>query len=667
MNPDHLTDCSRADPVTAAGATGWAPSSRDVWARHGLAFLVSVGLALVWTYPLALHLATHIPGSAQGDGPVFVWNNWWMRTAIASPSARIFWTPLLFAPFGTSLVLNSHSALPSLVAATVFRPAGLVLATNLVLLTGLALNVFTAYLFAHALTKRRAASLLAGIVYGGSPFVMGHLLGHFNLVHLWVLPLCASCVWRALDSGRRVWAGAAGVTLAAAPYVDYYLAIYAAALAFLLLVSRTFTVHLVSNPSSGAWLRRTIAAIALASGAAAVTIALTGGTVFHIGDIRVLARRPTNLITVTWLGIVAYLLMTWAPRVRLVWKPWRPSRRALVCFTLPLLAVLPLAAAVARLWQSGGYVSPVYHWRSSPAGIDVATFLLGNPWHPLIGGWTRAQYERFGIDPIEQCGWLGVPAVVAIALAALWWRSIDGRRLAFCATMFLAWALGPWLTIAGSQTGVLLPAFALRWVPVVNNARMPGRALVVVYLVLGLLAAIALARRSRGSDRLMTLLLIALVTADYAAVPFPVSRAEVPAVYARISNIDGNVLELPMGIRDGFGETGRFDSQAMLNQTLHRRPILGGFVARLAPAIRDRYLANPVMRSLLSASTGQSIPASRMAVEGGIGRTALSEFGVTTVVLNRATAPAPLVEYVERVLPIVPFADDGQRVVYAVR
>ena len=51
----------------------------------------------------------------------------------------------------------------------------------------------------------------------------------------------------------------------------------------------------------------------------------------------------------------------------------------------------------------------------------------------------------------------------------------------------------------------------------------------------------------------------------------------------------GSVCELPIGLRDGFGELGRLDMRVLYYQTLHGRPITGGFApgASSGEAIAD--------------------------------------------------------------------------------
>ena len=140
-----------------------------------LAPVVGFGtLAVIWSFPLALHLSDRLPGVVAGDNLSFLWNLWWMRQS----GTEFFRTPLLFAPFGTDLALHTHTALQGLIAATALRSLDIVAAQNLILLLTLSLNGIAAYLLALDRTHNRIAAALAGLAFGGSPFVSARLLGH---------------------------------------------------------------------------------------------------------------------------------------------------------------------------------------------------------------------------------------------------------------------------------------------------------------------------------------------------------------------------------------------------------------------------------------------------------------------------------------------------------
>ena len=57
----------------------------------------------------------------------------------------------------------------------------------------------------------------------------------------------------------------------------------------------------------------------------------------------------------------------------------------------------------------------------------------------------------------------------------------------------------------------------------------------------------------------------------------------------------GTLCELPLGIVDGFGGTGQLDSRTLFYQTIHGRPMVGGFVARLPPAVVNLVVAGATM------------------------------------------------------------------------
>jgi hypothetical protein len=119
-------------------------------------------------------------------------------------------------------------------------------------------------------------------------------------------------------------------------------------------------------------------------------------------------------------------------------------------------------------------------------------------------------------------------------------------------------------------------------------------------------------------------------------------------------------------LRDGFGEVGRFDHRALYYQTQHEHPISGGFVARLSPALREKYLLAPVLRPLLQLSDGPAPePARPIAYDREAGARALRGLSFKYVVLDD-TAPAHLQEYVFAALPLKPVAKDGTRQLFEI-
>ena len=213
------------------------------------------------------------------------------------------------------------------------------------------------------------------------------------------------------------------------------------------------------------------------------------------------------------------------------------------------------------------------------------------------------------IDPVEAGAWLGVIPIL-LAASTLWGgrRNPEITRWKWIGALFFVWALGPWLHIAGVDTGLLLPQNLFSFVPILSNARMPGRAMVVVVLALAMLAAYALSLFSPRRRWLVALVSGVLIVADYLPAPVPTTRLDVPPIYARLVELGpGTLLELPVGLRDGFGMIGRFDDRVVSYQMIHGRPIVGGFAARVPQSIKRGYDDAPVLRSLLRLSENASI------------------------------------------------------------
>ena len=159
-----------------------------------------------------------------------------------------------------------------------------------------------------------------------------------------------------------------------------------------------------------------------------------------------------------------------------------------------------------------------------------------------------------------------------------------------------------------------------------------------------------------------------LITLDYAAFPFPLYQLDQPRIYRRLAELAdaGAVLEVPFGFRDGFAESGHFDSRALYYQTLHRKPLLGGFIARVPESTKHNYRQTPVLASLLRLSQGGRLSEVEVQHDRMEAPTVMERLGIGYLVLNRATASEPLITYVETVLPVTVITEEADRTLYIV-
>ena len=661
-------------------------------ASHVGPALAFAALAVGWSYPLVTHLASSLPGPGPGDNVAFLWNAWWARTALQHSGS--YWnTWALFAPSGASLVLHSHTALPALASATVLGRLPLVVAHNVTLLVGLFLNGYCAYLLARRVSGDPVGALVGGIVYAGAPFVWLHLWGHANLVHAWTLPLFVLAFGRALDRRSYRSAVLAGLVCGLTIYVDYYYLLYEVILGFLLAVYRSTVWSLVSARNSRAAVSlvfKLVFALLVADVAVIIAILLTGGFRVDLGSFVLSARDVYNPLQAFWLLSAACVVLWLRLRIRVRVLPTVRSDRLLgvIGCTAATFAV----AGAPVLWQGGlltargEYAAPPIMWRSGPRGIDLGTAILGNAAHGIWGPTVRAGLISRGIDVVESVAWFGVTPVVLsiVAVRSMRRRTQDETPLALRNTdanvlrlwlavgaVFLVWSLGPHLTLFGVDTAMTLPNAVLRYVPIVANARMPGRAVVVCYLAVAVLSAAGvrgLRQTTRGYSAVAAS--IVALAVEFVAAPFPLTPLDHPAVYDVLAENrrPGAVLELPVGFRDGFGERGWMDPMGLYYQTIHQRPMIGGFLARLPVHITAGTREEPVLAGLLAASRPDPrtrFPSSRFSSEDAAGW--LRQRHIAFVVFNRTIAPPELTSIVDGVLPLERVAVRDGRELYAVR
>ena len=136
-------------------------------------------------------------------------------------------------------------------------------------------------------------------------------------------------------------------------------------------------------------------------------------------------------------------------------------------------------------------------------------------------------------------------------------------------------------------------------VPVLQQARAPGRHVIVAMLGISILAA---AGWQMIGSRRWRLALVAAAAFEFWPAPIPLFSTALPDVYARIAREPGDfaVMDVPVGVRDGMQMLGQPDSQQVFAQTLHHRRIVAGMVSRLS---NDRWAAlraAPLIGTLLN-------------------------------------------------------------------
>ena len=644
--------------------------------KHGGPLALFGALAAAWTWPLAAHLGDAVPGN-PGDNYSFLWNLWWMRHVLATPGLEYFHTTYLFYPFGTTIANHPHTALPALIAATLLKPLSVIAAQNVLLLAYVFANLAMMYALTWDVlsTTRlprsddvavvRRASVLAALIFGLSPYVAVHLLGHFDLVAAWVLPAFALALRRAVHDRSHAAALVAGIVLAATAYIAYYYVVYELFFMTVYLGAGVVTVTVARARQSRTTRRLGVLCMAgaIAAAAVAAAIGITGGRTFALGAFELAARTPQNALTAMWILAAGWALCRWRPTLRVDAASGRFGRSAAVAWRVAAVfaaGAAPLFWQAARLVSRGEYVTQQYGWRSVPHGVDLLAPLLGHPLHPLMAWFSVPAYAALQQDYVEVIAWLGiVPAVLLIAGRAAPAEAAPARREWWIvAIAFTVFALGPFLMVAGFDTGLKLPEILLRYVPFAANARMPGRAMVGVYMAVALLAAVAVAGAGgRLRSPAIQWLLVVLVAFEFWAAPIRMTTLDRPTVYVALATAPpGAVCEVPFGIGDGLSTgVGSQDRRILYYATIHEHPLAGGYIGRMPADAADRYAHLPIAAQLLQLSDG-----------AGSAYLPAGEPACRYLVVHRATSSAALLAYVAT-LQAERVATDENRDLYRLR
>ena len=415
-------------------------------------------------------------------------------------------------------------------------------------------------------------------------------------------------------------------------------------------------------------LRRMRAACAIAAlccAAAAAAILWTGGQSFWVFDVAVYARTPQNALTLAWIFAIAAIALVWRPSVR-VRRDRAAEWHAAVAVAWRVAAAFvvgsaPLLWQAARLVARGEYVTPEYGWRSIPHGIDLLGPLAGHPLHPLFGALGARAYGALGQNYIEVMAWLGVVPLLLLATQRSTAEEGDLRRWRVVAVAFFLWSLGPFLVVGGFDTGLKLPQILLRYVPFAANARMPGRAMVVVYLALAVILAI---RASEAGGRFRSPALqwaaIGLIAFEYWAAPVRMTMLDRPPVYEALAAAEpGAVCEVPLGIGDGLSVgVGSQDRRVLFYATEHEHPLVGGYVGRMPADAAVRYKRLPIAGTLLALSDGAALPA-RPDLD-------VAASPCRYIVVHRRATSTSLAAYLQ-LLRSQLIAEDSERALYRIR
>ena len=215
---------------TRSSAERAAPSSSRIAAIYALALGCYVLLALIVTWPLALHFDRLLFGGIDGapgrfafagseEAGLHLWHLWWVSEAILN-GVNPFWTDLLFYPDGVQLYVQTLSAPNAVLTLPVYLLAGPVAAFNAAVLLGFALTGFGVFLLTYHYVRGFWEALVCGVLVTLGPLHIAQLQNsHLHLFSLHWIPFYIYAL-ALLDRGAERWRIACAAAIAALQFVS---------------------------------------------------------------------------------------------------------------------------------------------------------------------------------------------------------------------------------------------------------------------------------------------------------------------------------------------------------------------------------------------------------------------------------------------------------------
>jgi hypothetical protein len=614
------------------------------WRVHAGVVLAYAVVAVVFTWPLALHLDTQLTGGIGGDTGVYVWNQWVFRHELLNLDFPYMTDTLFGQQRPANLSLHNYTRFQNLISVPLSRIFGVVAAFNLVYLLMTVLTGYTTFLLARHVTQRAAEAWLAGFLFAWGPLLVTRGMGHFSLVAAAPLAIFLLVLMRADGHERLRDAVALGLTMGWAASTDAYYAVFCLLLGAIFVAARVVSIEPSPRAGRARAVRWGLDVLILCIGALAISMVASGG--WQIDVLGQPVRMRSLYTPMLVLTLLCVIRAAWAFRASCApitrQGLWAFARLTAVAGVVGAAVMSPVLYAAALRISSGNFVTPGIFWRSSPPGVDLLALFLPNPNHPLAPHALQAWLTSRPNGYLENVA--SIPLVGLGVLLIAWtrgWR--PSRWWAGLAIVFGLLALGPFVNVGGVNTFVPGPWAFLRYVPLIGLVHTPARFAIVMMLAGAVLCAAALdwlGRRYPARRRTMLVTVGLLLAFEMLPAPRTLHSATVPPLYRHVAAAPPGVvlLELPYGIRDGTYSLGNFTSRTQFYQTYHGKSIMGGYLSRVSRRRLDEVRGDPVRHALALLSENQGLNQAQETALMREGAAFISRQRIAFVVIDRDDA-----------------------------
>ncbi len=528
-----------------------SPRSRTIvtWILLGLAYLVA---AVVFTWPLARHLGTHVWGD-RFDAWTTLWLLWFLHHLITvGPLSEV--TELISYPVGYNLWSFGHMALQFFAVPIIALGFSVTAAYNLLGIGGLAATATAGHALGRGLSGSHVGGALAACVMAFTPLLYGEFsVGSIELVAAFFIPLYVLAVVRLAEQPSLGRAAVVAAVLALTGPFNWYYSI------FCILLTPPLALLLCIGRERRLSLR-------------------FGGALLAAGLVVLLVTMP----------LFDKIRRETPPRIPLTVEVATPdSLERLNEFRDSRIALEDIER------------SELEHFEAAQVVVNSTTM------RTLLR-------SAFMVNPLDSTP--GALAVV-LALVGLAANPRKGWRWAILAALFVLLTFGPFYRWdAGSAPGASartmpLPYYYLyNYVPYFSKAYRPYRLGIVTITAMAAMAAMAGPWLRELVGRRWVPIPLALVVGLFATQPHwasgkpsqrGLSDTTVPAVYHQLAGLPaGALIELPLHYQPAHLGVAQFQ----YFQIVHGRPLLNNNqLIRIDDllALRDLARDNPLVHRLV--------------------------------------------------------------------
>ncbi|MCL5412882.1 MAG: hypothetical protein M1569_00565 [Candidatus Marsarchaeota archaeon] len=513
------------------GGRGDQPIYKNTYVKVFAAYLI-IALVMYWT--VTLNITTRVV-NGFGDVHQSLFNLWWVPYSMFVLHQSPYFTSLLYYPIGANLATQTLSPIAAILITPIYdlSPA---LGYNVLFFAGFALSGLFMFLLAKYLTKNNYASFIAGLIFAFSPAHIAQAIAHLDWTMVEFIPAFILLYLLALREKNLKYAALA-------------------ALSFVLL---TFMGDIEQG------LMTFFAAIILT-----ILLVITE------------RKEMLKISTLKSLAVIIVLVLLFASPI--------------IAMLLPYVNSGAFAAA-----QQNSFVTSNMEWSD-----NLLSFFLPSHYNGIFQGLASSYsyiYQltykgiQYNINVGERVSYLGYSVLFLAAVGVYFdYKNNRLRNLAIWLAIFIifAWlAIGPYLQIGNTVTGIPGIYVLYRSVPLLNIIREPGRMDFIATIALAIMAAFGFAHLIQKKDRKTAYKYLAVFTLiiliEYNGMPLTnpyisnsTTSAAVPKAYNEIGAIPGNfsVLILP-ALSNPSSTPNQFTGTATYYASILKKPIIGGYTSR---------------------------------------------------------------------------------------